>query len=332
MKKIFSFFAAALFAGSMMAGNVFTTDFASNQGEWTIENKSNPDNLDHIWAHDSQYGCMKASAYVDGANHATESWLISPAIDLSGVTASKLVFAQARKYGDNSQLSVKAKAGDGEWAALTVSAWPTGADWSFVDAEADLAALAGKANVQIAFVYTSTTSGGPTWEVKNVVVTDGGAVDPVGPVSDADVIFLPADFAGQGTAATLETPGSAVSTTKDGVTVATDNGYGHNLALRVYKGGQFSITSASQVISKIKFQFYDTYTGGLETEITVGAKEWKVDEMASQARVEKIEIYFEGAGVEDIVLTQKAQKVMVDGVVYIMRDNKLFNLQGAQVR
>ena len=37
-------------------------------------------------------------------------------------------------------------------------------------------------------------------------------------------------------------------------------------------------------------------------------------------------------GVEDIVLTVQAKKVVVDGVLYIVRDNKLFNVQGAQVR
>ena len=40
----------------------------------------------------------------------------------------------------------------------------------------------------------------------------------------------------------------------------------------------------------------------------------------------------EEQGIEDIVLTEKAQKVMVDGVLYIVRDNKMFNVQGAQVR
>lgn len=39
-----------------------------------------------------------------------------------------------------------------------------------------------------------------------------------------------------------------------------------------------------------------------------------------------------GEGIENVVLTEKAQKVVVDGVIYIIRDNKLFNLQGAQVR
>ena len=38
------------------------------------------------------------------------------------------------------------------------------------------------------------------------------------------------------------------------------------------------------------------------------------------------------SGIENIVLTVKAQKVVVDGVLYIVRDNKLYNVQGAQVR
>ncbi len=42
--------------------------------------------------------------------------------------------------------------------------------------------------------------------------------------------------------------------------------------------------------------------------------------------------YIPGEGIENIVLTEKAQKVVVDGVIYIVRDNKMFNLQGAQVR
>lgn len=40
----------------------------------------------------------------------------------------------------------------------------------------------------------------------------------------------------------------------------------------------------------------------------------------------------EGQGIEEIILTEKARKVVVDGVLYIVRDNKLFNIQGVQVR
>ena len=52
-------------------------------------------------------------------------------------------------------------------------------------------------------------------------------------------------------------------------------------------------------------------------------------ELASGAQLRILE---KAQGIENIVLTEKAQKVMVDGVVYIVRDNKLFNIQGTQIR
>ena len=39
-----------------------------------------------------------------------------------------------------------------------------------------------------------------------------------------------------------------------------------------------------------------------------------------------------GTGIENVVLTEKARKVVVDGQLYIIRDNKLFNIHGAQLR
>ena len=38
------------------------------------------------------------------------------------------------------------------------------------------------------------------------------------------------------------------------------------------------------------------------------------------------------AGIENVVLGEKAQKVIIDGVLYIIRDNKMYNAQGTQVR
>lgn len=38
------------------------------------------------------------------------------------------------------------------------------------------------------------------------------------------------------------------------------------------------------------------------------------------------------AAIENIILTEKVDKVIVDGALYIVRDGKLFNIQGAQVR
>lgn len=278
MKKILSLFAAVLFAGSMMATDLLSIDFTKGQGDWTI-NDVNKDTLSYVWKQDSQYG-MKATAYV-GAAHATESWLISPAIDLTGVTASKLAFSQALNKGEVSSVSVKAKAGSGEWANLTVAPLPAGNSWTFIDSEADLAAYVGKANVQIAFVYTSTTTSAATWEIKTVSVNDG-----VAPAA-ADVTFLPSDFTGQGTDVT----GGEVTATKEGVTFYCNKGYGAQ-SLKCYKGSRVSITSTTEQIGKLKFKFYNTYTGGLAEEIVVNAQEWKVDSMTAQARFDKIEVFF----------------------------------------
>jgi RPA family protein len=169
MKKIFSLFAAVLFAGSMMAADVLSIDFTAGQGSWTI-NDVELDGISYVWQQSSSYG-MKASAYVSGANHATESWLISPAINLSGATEATLAISHVRRYGDVSHLSVKATADGENWSALTVSAWSDGSNWTFIDATADLSDFAGEESVKIAFVYTSTSSAAGTWEIKTAKVT-----------------------------------------------------------------------------------------------------------------------------------------------------------------
>ena len=111
--------------------------------------------------------------------------------------------------------------------------------------------------------------------------------------SDADVVFVGSDFAGQGVSGT----GGPIELTKEGITVAASNGYGQDgYAVRIYKNSTFSISSSDKKIEKIKFQFYGTYTGGLNAEIEVNALEWSVESMASQARLDKIEIFLEGGG------------------------------------
>ena len=39
-----------------------------------------------------------------------------------------------------------------------------------------------------------------------------------------------------------------------------------------------------------------------------------------------------GTGIQNVTVSEKAQKIMIDGVLYIIRDNKIFNVQGTQVR
>ena len=110
--------------------------------------------------------------------------------------------------------------------------------------------------------------------------------------ASADVEFDKNDFAGQGVSGT----GGAVSAEKNGVTFTCDKGFGDGYyGVRCYKNSTVTITSETEQIAKIEFDFATvsgtSYDGGLDPVTVVNAKEWTVT-LPSQARMNKISIYF----------------------------------------
>ena len=153
-------------------GALYQIDFKTDMTGWTIDDKD-LSGLTYVWKQDNRYG-MKASAYANQQAYAAESWLISPAIDLTNAVAPSLVISQALNKGTAENLAVKVSADNGAtWTDLTIN-MPAGNSWDFQEDQASLAAFAGK-TIQIAFAYKSTTSVCPTWEIGSVLVQDGGA-------------------------------------------------------------------------------------------------------------------------------------------------------------
>ena len=154
----------------------YSESFAESQGEFTIDNVTMPSPLTYVWKYTTYNGdsYMKASAYVSGANYATESWLISPVIDMSSAVNPVLSFMTVARYGSNENLTLWAREKGGDWAQLSFSNYGTGNDWNFVSNTVDLSAYAGK-TLQFAYKYVSTGSGASTWEIKNVEVKEQGA-------------------------------------------------------------------------------------------------------------------------------------------------------------
>ena len=157
---------------------IFSESFASGQGNFTIFDVVLPAGLGYVWQHAPSYSCMKASAYVSGQNYASESWLISPAINLVGVSSATLKFEQAVNYASpNGALWVmistdyNGNVSTATWNELSLDQWPAGNNWTFLPSTADLTAYVGQ-TVTIAFKYTSTASASATWEVKNFVVEE----------------------------------------------------------------------------------------------------------------------------------------------------------------
>jgi hypothetical protein len=156
---------------------IFSESFANGQGNFTIQDVLIPSELAYVWQHAPSYSCMKASAYVGQAYYA-ESWLVSPAINLTGVSAAKLSFEQAVNYASPQgalfvmiSTDYSGEVLQATWTELSLSQWPSGSDWTFINSTADLTSYIGQ-NVTIAFKYTSNTSASATWEVKNFVVEE----------------------------------------------------------------------------------------------------------------------------------------------------------------
>ena len=157
--------------------DIFSETFTSGQGQFTIQDVNMPEELTYIWAHSSQYKCMKASAYVQQA-YESESWLVSPAISLSAVSSAKLSFEHCCKYENNPQqeMTVWVTAnytGDvitTDWNQVVLSAY--GSNFSWINSgDIDLSSYVG-GDVVVAFKYVSTTSSAPSWEVKNFKIAE----------------------------------------------------------------------------------------------------------------------------------------------------------------
>lgn len=145
----------------------YEESFNASIGKFGVEEKTGLD----VWAENGSNG-MTAK----GNKAETESWLVSPVVNLAGAEHAYLSYDQAANYFDN-QDNFKAAAGvfvkesgAAEWTAVEPLAYPDGKSWTWVNSGSiDLAAWLGKAIV-IGFKYTSNATVSGTWEIKNLKV------------------------------------------------------------------------------------------------------------------------------------------------------------------
>ena len=171
------------------AETIYSESFGSSLGDFNIYEEDLPDGLNYVWAFDAAYGA-KASAYVGGTRYDVESWLVSPVIDLTSYENVTLSFDHAANYLSGNPVSDYCQIYVGEadttpsvstWTDLSDSiTYPVGSNWTFVNSgEVSLAAFEGK-KIIVGFLYISTSSISPTWEVKNFVVKGTKSDDTVG--------------------------------------------------------------------------------------------------------------------------------------------------------
>lgn len=145
--------------------------FDASQGNFTIDNIKLADGVEFVWKWASAAYGMKASGYVNNSKQELQSRLKSPAIDLKSAKSAKLMFDQAINFASDMKQECKVQIStDGKtWTDLDVQGYPTENSWTFVSSTADLTKYCSK-TIYIGFLYSSTPTSAPTWEVKNFAV------------------------------------------------------------------------------------------------------------------------------------------------------------------
>ena len=129
------------------------------------------------------------SGYNGGAK-ANVDWLITPALDFTGVTAPKLFLNHTIGHAGNVEeeqqvlISKDYVSGDptkATWTKLKIT-YPgkpaEGKNFSTTDSETDLSAYAGEKNIHIALKYTSTDQSSSQWQIGKIEVKGATGTEP----------------------------------------------------------------------------------------------------------------------------------------------------------
>ncbi len=193
-------------------GTLFEQDFTSSLGEFTQTNSSS----ELQWIND--YSSAVVKGYDNGTYNAGESYFVSPAINLSGVTAAHVTIEHVICYANNAtinndhQLLISTDYTDDATAATwtTLDFKPVGStSFTFKSVSINIPAeFAGKENVYIAFKYTSTDTYASTWEVKSIKVQEGECKEEEEggntPLNDLTVAQALAAYTGTATPAVIK--------------------------------------------------------------------------------------------------------------------------------
>ena len=159
---------------------LWSASFKTSEDGFVIHNVELASALTYVWTHDASYGYMKASAYV-GQSYASDSWLMSPLLDLTAAKNPVLTFDHVtNKFPDlataQKQVSLAVSVDGAAWQTLAIPEWSNNASWTFVNSgNIDLSAYAGH-KIKLGFHYTSQDGVSGTWEIKNIAINGTGAI------------------------------------------------------------------------------------------------------------------------------------------------------------
>ena len=156
------------------------------QGKLTIQNVKLQEPLTYVWYYSAAYG-MCASAYKDGASYDSNSWLVTPQIDLTRAKTPQFSFDQAFNKAPNFTEECAVFVSTNYNGDVTTCDWtqldwntnedgtlnvPGGTSWVFqTSGFFDMSEYVGE-KINIAFRYTTSNGVSGTWEIKNLLLSE----------------------------------------------------------------------------------------------------------------------------------------------------------------
>lgn len=150
-----------------------------DEAGFKIQNVSMGGASSEIWTNQTRYGWV-ASGHFGNDNLATESWLVSPALNFKKATAPVLTFEEAINFcSEPDKFMTVVVLTDYKGDVLTATKSEplayeggTGSSWDYVPVgPVDLSAYVGQ-TIHLAFRYTSTAEVAAKWEFKNIKVIE----------------------------------------------------------------------------------------------------------------------------------------------------------------
>lgn len=160
------------------AGTYLSETFNSNLGDFAIVTLKG-----NAWTH--SYSTATATGYnsTDKTNTESESYLVSPEVDLTEADSVYLqfdyIFRYASRDGQDKVLITRNYSGDPTtttWDDITGNL-TEGSDWNTFSTYARQINEYAGSKIRVAFYYSATATNSRTWEVKNVVIKAGKAPD-----------------------------------------------------------------------------------------------------------------------------------------------------------
>ena len=156
------------------------------QGKLTIQDVKLTDPLTYVWYYSAAYG-MCASAFKDNASYDSESWLVTPQIDLTRAKAPQFGFDHAFNKAPNFEEECAVLVSTNYTGDVTTCDWtplewnlnedgtqniPSGTSWTFQHTGYfDFTPFVGE-KINIAFRYTTANGVSGTWELKNLLLSE----------------------------------------------------------------------------------------------------------------------------------------------------------------